>query len=74
MGTHVIKKGLDIPLAGVPDQSVLEEKRVHTAGVAAADYPGLRTTFFVQAGDAVKRGQPLFEDKRNPGVLHTAPG
>lgn len=74
MGTHVIKKGLDIPLAGGPDQGVLEEKRVHTAGVAAADYPGLRTTFFVQAGDAVKRGQPLFEDKRNPGVLHTAPG
>jgi len=70
----VIKKGLDIPLAGRPDQGVLEEKRVRTAGVAAADYPGLRTTFLVQAGDTVKRGQPLFEDKRNPGVLHTAPG
>ena len=28
----------------------------------------------VDVGDEVKRGQLLFEDRKNPGVLFTAPG
>lgn len=50
------------------------EKRVSRVAVLAADYIGMKPTFFVEPGDAVKRGQALFEDKKTPGVLHTAPG
>jgi Na+-transporting NADH:ubiquinone oxidoreductase subunit A len=41
--------------------------------VVAADYVGLKPTLHVQPGERVRRAQPLFEDKRNPGVPFTAP-
>lgn len=34
---------------------------------------GMRPTMHVQVGDVVKKGQMLFEDKKNPGVKFTAP-
>lgn len=43
-------------------------------GLLAADYPGLRARFEVEAGQRVRRGQRLFHDKRSPGVVFTAPG
>jgi Na+-transporting NADH:ubiquinone oxidoreductase subunit A len=39
----------------------------------AADTLGLRPTLHVAEGDAVQQGQPLFDDKRTPGVRYTAP-
>ncbi len=38
-----------------------------------SDYVGMKPTMLVAAGDRVKLGQPLFSDKRNPGVTFTAP-
>ena len=32
------------------------------------DYHGLKPTMLVKVGDNVIKGQPLFEDKKNPGV------
>lgn len=74
MGLHVIKKGLDLPITGEPEQTLDTPGGVHRAALVAEDYVGMKPTFFVQAGDTVRRGQPLFEDKKRPGVLHTAPG
>jgi Na+-transporting NADH:ubiquinone oxidoreductase subunit A len=74
MGLHVIKKGLDLPITGDPDQTVDTPGGVHRVALVAEDYVGMKPTFFVQAGDAVRRGQALFEDKKRPGVLHTSPG
>lgn len=37
------------------------------------DYPGMKPTMLVQEGDTVRKGQPLFSDKKNQGVLYTAP-
>ncbi|MEQ1438072.1 Na(+)-translocating NADH-quinone reductase subunit A [Fontimonas sp. SYSU GA230001] len=68
-----LKKGLDLPIQGVPDQSVHDAPAVTTVGVVGADYIDLKPTMYVEVGDRVKLGQPLFEDKRRPGVLHTAP-
>jgi Na+-transporting NADH:ubiquinone oxidoreductase subunit A len=68
-----IRKGLDLPIQGVPEQSVDNAPAVTTVGVVGADYIDLKPTMFVDVGDRVKLGQPLFEDKRRPGVLHTAP-
>ena len=37
------------------------------------DYVGLRPTMRVAVGDDVRRGQPLFDDKKRPGVRFTSP-
>jgi len=68
-----ISKGLDLPLIGAPDQRVSDGKPVTSVAVLGADYIGLKPTMLVQAGDSVKKGQALFEDKKNPGVFVTAP-
>ena len=68
-----IRKGLDLPIQGVPEQSIDDAPAVTTVGVVGADYIDLKPTMYVEVGDRVKLGQPLFEDKRRPGVLHTAP-
>ena len=38
------------------------------------DYVGMKPKMLVAEGDKVKLGQGLFEDKKNPGVIFTAPG
>ena len=73
MGLHRIKKGLRIPIAGNPEQSVAPAPAPRRVGVLAADFVGLRPTMHVTAGDDVRLGQLLFKDKRMPGVRYTAP-
>jgi Na+-transporting NADH:ubiquinone oxidoreductase subunit A len=70
---HRLKRGLDLPLAGVPQQVIEPARRCSRVGVLGADMVGLKPTFAVQPGDRVQRGQLLFEDKATPGVRHTAP-
>jgi Na+-transporting NADH:ubiquinone oxidoreductase subunit A len=41
--------------------------------VLGIDFNGLKPTLLVAPGDRVRVGQPLFTDKKNPGVLFTAP-
>lgn len=74
MAVHTIRKGLDLPIAGLPDQTLHEAPAVTRVALVADDYIGLKPTMFVKPGDKVLRGQPLCEDKKNPGVIYTAPG
>ena len=67
-----IKKGLDLPIAGAPQQ-VIEEKPVTEVAVLGPDYVGMRPNLQVQVGDHVKCGQLLFTDKKNPEIGFTAP-
>lgn len=69
-----IVKGLDIPLAGAPEQAVAEAKAVRSVALLGGDYPGLRPAMMVAEGDRVKTGQPLFADRQRAGVVITAPG
>ncbi len=68
-----IKRGLDVPIAGKPRQEIEQGRKVRSVAVLGGDYPGMKPTMLVSEGDRVKRGQPLFEDKKNEGVLYTAP-
>jgi len=68
-----LKKGLDIPLAGSPKQEITTGNTVTTVAVLGEEYVGMRPTMAVEVGDTVKKGQVLFEDKKNPGVKFTAP-
>jgi Na+-transporting NADH:ubiquinone oxidoreductase subunit A len=69
-----IKKGLDLPMTGAPDQSVHAGAPVGSVALLGPDYLGLKPTMQVREGDRVKLGQPLFIDKKNPGVTFTSPG
>ncbi len=68
-----IKKGLDLPIAGAPQQHIQDGPAVSRVAVLGEEYVGMRPTMYVQVGDTVKKGQVLFEDKKNPGVKFTAP-
>lgn len=68
-----IKPGLDLPISGGPVQRIHDGRPVRSVAVVGFDYPGLKPTMLVQAGDRVRLGQPLFADKTNPGVQFTAP-
>ena len=69
-----IKKGLDIPLAGEPESEFEPAREPSSVAAVATDVAGIRPRMLVQVGDSVRRGDPLFEDKRNPGVPFTAVG
>ncbi len=62
-----------MPILGTPDQRIDEGRVVTKVAVLGNDYIGLKPTMLVKVGDTVKLGQPLFEDKKTPGVFVTAP-
>lgn len=69
-----INKGLDLPITGEPAQTVSAEVAVKSVAIVGADYVGLKPTMSVREGDQVKLGQVIFADKKNEGVVFTAPG
>ncbi len=73
MAVHRIGRGLDLPLAGDPEHVVDAGAAPARVALVAADSPGLKPTMLVQPGERVLRGQPLFEDKKNAGVVYAAP-
>lgn len=68
-----IKKGLDLPIAGTPAQVIHNGNTVNEVAMLGEEYVGMRPSMKVREGDVVKKGQVLFEDKKNPGVVFTAP-
>ena len=69
-----IKNGLDLPITGGPKQIIEEGNNVNSVAILGIDYVGMKPTMLVNEGDSVKLGQVLFTDKKNPGVVFTAPG
>lgn len=72
-GSFQIKRGLDLPLAGAPGQSIEDGAEIASAAVIGTDFIGLKPKMLVEEGDVVSLGQPLFADKRFEGVVLTAP-
>lgn len=68
-----IRKGLDLPITGTPEQAISAARAVTQVAVLGADYVGMKPTMAVQEGDRVKKGQVLFTDKKTEGVQYTAP-
>ena len=69
-----LKKGLDLPITGEPEQIIENGNKVKSVAVLGMDYVGMKPTMMVAEGDKVKLGQVLFSDKKNPGVNFTSPG
>ncbi len=72
MALHKIKKGLNLPITGEPQQQIEDAPAPGRVALVAADYHGMKPTMQVKVGDGVRRGQLLFEDKKTPGVRYTA--
>ena len=68
-----IKKGLNIPINGEPTEDINVSKNCRSVAILGDDYVGMKPTMLVEEGEEVKLGQPLFEDKKNPGVIFTSP-
>lgn len=68
-----ITKGLDLPIAGLPDGQRIDDVTVTRVAVKGEEYIGLRPSMAVKEGDRVAKGQLLFEDKKIPSVRFTAP-
>ncbi len=72
---HVrIRRGLNIPIAGAPEQRIENAKAVGWVALVARDFPELQPRLKVDLGDRVSLGQPVLIDKNNPDVMFTAPG
>ena len=68
-----IKRGLDLPIAGAPDQRIEDGPAIASCVLIGDDYLGLKPRMRVAVGDYVQLGQPLFEDRQFEGVVYTAP-
>ncbi|MGI9263371.1 MAG: Na(+)-translocating NADH-quinone reductase subunit A [Gammaproteobacteria bacterium] len=68
------KKGLDIPLAGIPDSTIDSGSQVRSVALLGPDYVGLKPRMMVKEGDRVLLGDTLFVDKRDSAVAFAAPG
>jgi Na+-transporting NADH:ubiquinone oxidoreductase subunit A len=69
-----IRKGLNIPIAGAPEQRIDDAPPVGWVALVVKDYRGLRPQLSVDVGDRVRLGQTLLTDKNNPSVPFTSPG
>ncbi|HNP37917.1 MAG TPA: Na(+)-translocating NADH-quinone reductase subunit A [Woeseiaceae bacterium] len=69
-----IKRGLDLPIAGMPTQRLAADSvSTQTVALLGGDYVGLKPNLRVAEGERVCLGQPVFEDRATPGVQFTAP-
>jgi Na+-transporting NADH:ubiquinone oxidoreductase subunit A len=68
-----INKGLDLPITGSPKQEIHNAPAITEVGLLGEDYIGMKPSMKVKVGERVKSGDPLFIDKKTPGVVFTAP-
>lgn len=74
MKTFHLKKGLDIPITGEPVGPIRKGNTIGNVALIGDDYIGMKPGMLVSEGDRVALGQPVFNDKKNEGVVFTAPG
>lgn len=74
MGATIIRKGLNLPINGEPEQSIDEKKWISTVALLGDDYVGMKPALNVGLGDHVKLGQLLFTDRKSPLIKYTSPG
>ena len=69
-----IKKGLNLPVSGEPEQIVEQGRKVGSVALLGSDYNGIKPRLLVAEGERVKLGQSLFVDKKHPAIQFTSPG
>ena len=57
-----IRRGLDLPISGAPEQVIHDGPAVNSVAVIGYDYVGMKPSMAVKEGDRVAQGQLLFTD------------
>ncbi len=73
MADFTIKKGFDVRLEGPPARELVDGPDSATVSIYPRDNAGLKQRLLVREGEAVERGTPLIEDKRNSFFKLCAP-
>jgi len=68
-----VRRGMDLPIAGTPEQTIYDGPAVSQVALIGSDYHGMKPTMAVRQGDVVKKGQLLFTDKKNDSAKYVAP-
>jgi len=68
-----IKKGFDINVAGKPAPDIDEYASQELFAVYPSEFEGLKPRLKIKAGDTVKRGDVLFENKKNEKMVFRSP-
>ena len=69
--TITIKKGLDIPIAGVAEKRITNAMGIKLYAVKPTDFVGLTPRLLVEEGDVVATGDALFCDKNDERIRFT---
>ncbi len=69
----VLKKGLDVPLAGEANPVVMKVVSPDVVAVKPTDFKGFVPKLLVKEGDPVLAGSPLMCHKQHPEILLTSP-
>jgi len=68
-----INKGFDVKVLGKPEPVIEEYANQNLFAVYPSEFEGIKPRLKVQAGDAVKRGDALFENKKNERMIFRSP-
>ncbi len=69
----VLKKGLDIPVAGAAELRVSKTIAPGIVAVEPTSFKGFLPRLLVAEGDSVLCGSPVLADKKNPDILLASP-
>ncbi len=73
MADFKIKKGFDVKVLGKPKGEIEEYANQQLFAVYPTEFEGIKPRLKVQAGDTVKRGDALFENKKNERMIFRSP-
>ncbi len=68
-----LRRGLELPIPGVPEPRVHDAPLPGSVAVLGDDFPGVRCAMQVEVGARVRAGQVLFTDRQRPAIGFTAP-
>ena len=71
--TITIRKGLDLPICGVPEKRLTDARSITTYAMKPTDFVGLVPRLLVEEGDRVAVGDALFCDKSDERIRFTSP-
>jgi len=68
-----LKKGLDLPIEGTPEQKIYDGSIVSKVALIGDDIVGMKPTMAVNVGDKIQVGQLIYTDKKTEGIRYTSP-
>ena len=68
-----VKRGIDLPIEGAPRQEISLGASLSSVAILGGEFHGMRPSMAVREGEHLRLGQPLFEDRKTPGVTYPSP-